>query len=322
MSNGNSTSSNDSAAQPQNQQSLMSADVSSINSKLDAILTCVSAVRDELSDYKKSNDANINTINVRVDANDEKLAELERKLAALESARPNETNIVKDSELLKQQQLKNNICFHGIPLKENENLHDIVKAIGSAIKVKIGPNDVISVHRTKPSQRSPGLIIVKLSSYEKKMEIMKAKRTKEKLFASQLKMKLEPANKMIFINHQMTPYYSTLFYKAKAAAVDGRLKNCWIGGGCLCLRLTDNTQTVVKSCDELEAIVLAAQLQSSSSSYESASDSGDPTQTTGKKKTRKRKATIVDPDSRRMENQQSVINRSNGKRKRNKKNLT
>lgn len=248
-----------------------------ISQKLDVILASISANRLEVTEYMNVNDRKVDAITERVDQNDSKFEELESRLAALEKAKPCEAVLTHERELLKQQQLKDNVCLHGIPYRENENLKEIVKAVGNAIKVRIGSSDIVRVHRTKPSEKSPGLIVVKLSSFDMKLKVMEAKRSTAKLTVGHLKLRLEQSNSPIYINHQMTPFYSSLFYKARQAAADGYCKTCWINGSGLSIRMNDDSVVAIKSADELESLASKqSPCNSSTASFESAPDTSSP----------------------------------------------
>lgn len=231
--------------------------LTSTNTKMDALTTTSNETLKQFAAYMAVNDGRVATITTRIDGNDVRLTSLESRLAALEESRPAAEDMTTDRELLKQQQLKTNICFNGIPLVDGENIPQILTAIWAAIKVHVSPTDIVSSHRTKPSQRSPGLICVKFSTFEKKNEVMLAKRN-TKLTLVDLNLNLQPGQRRIFANHQMTPYYSSLFYKARNAQAEGLIKASWIGNGGMNVRLADDSIKVAKSEMELTSIIAAS----------------------------------------------------------------
>lgn len=164
--------------------------MASTNVKMDNLMSASSATLKQLSDYMGANDGRVDALSTQVEQHDNKMASLELRLAALQTGN---STVVEDlsteRELLKQQQLKCNICFNGIPSADGENIALILKAIWFAIKIKVAPNQIISMHRTKPSERSPGLICVKFAAYEKKVETMNAMR-KTKLILADLNLNL------------------------------------------------------------------------------------------------------------------------------------
>lgn len=163
--------------------------MASTNVKMDNLMSASSATLKQLSDYMGANDGRVDALSTHVEQHDNKMASLELRLAALERNSTVVEDLSTERELLKQQQLKCNICFNGIPSADGENIALILKAIWFAIKIKVAPNEIISMHRTKPSERSPGLICVKFAAYEKKVETMNAMR-KTKLILADLNLNL------------------------------------------------------------------------------------------------------------------------------------
>lgn len=264
--------------------------MASSNVKMDNLMIATNATLKQLTDYMGVNDGRVDALSTQLDQHDDKFASLDLRLAALENNTPAVENLTTERELLKQQQLKCNICFNGIPAAEDENITNILKAIWTAIKVKVSPTDIINTHRTKPSQRSPGLICVKFASYDKKTEVMTAKR-KVKLTLADLNLSLSPGQRRIFANHQMTPYYSTIFYKARYAQANGCIKTSWIGNNGMNLRLNDDSIKVVKSISEFDSVVVAAtpiELQSSSDEDSTSAVLTPPVTNSVKKKKKKR----------------------------------
>lgn len=198
---------------------------------------------------------------------------------------------------MKQQQLRCNICIHGVPAQNGENIPQLFSSICSALKVKLAATGVVSSYRTKPSHRSPGLIIVKLNSLDKKLEIVAAKRSHPKLSLANLN--LSPANKLIYINNQMTPHMSAVFYKAKSAIINGHCKTAWLGANGIMIRLQDDSTTCVSSADSLDKLIAATiPLESDSSSV--ADEGIPPTPLSNKpgyaKRSRKRKPSNYPPN--------------------------
>ncbi|KAJ8877058.1 hypothetical protein PR048_021510 [Dryococelus australis] len=83
----------------------------------------------------------------------------------------------KEKEDLKQYLRHNNLELHGIPVKENENIVDLVIQASSALGVKLIKEDIDACHHL--TQRKPELpppITVKFTRRLKKEEVMKAKK--------------------------------------------------------------------------------------------------------------------------------------------------
>lgn len=261
-------------------------DMASIHAKLDSLLTNTNekmnnlmytsnATLKQLTDYIGANDVRVEALSTRINENDDLFARFESRLAALEGSKPAVVDPNAEHELQKQQQLKCSICFSGLPYVEGENIPRILNAIWFAIKVKVAPADIVNTHRTKPSKRSPGLICVKFATYEKKIEVMAAKR-KTNLILTDLNLNLAPGERRLFANHQMTPYFSAIFYKARQAQANGTIMASWIGNYGLNMRLTDDSVKVVKSEAEFNSIIAAI----SPVDVHSSSDDGDDAEST------------------------------------------
>lgn len=233
---------------------------SSTTAKLDDISATTSATRSEWADYRCQTDDKIKVISSAVDDVHSKVKSLEQKILQMEKRKPGlaQTSNNNDGisvELLKQFNLKNNVCIHGVPADANEDVHQIVKAIASLLSVEFGSGDILSAYRARPSNRSPGLIIVRLSSFEKKMQILTNKRKKKTLKVNELNLNLTKPDNKIYINSHLSPYFSSIHQKAKQACDEGKIKSCWIASNCVTIQLPNDERVLVKSLDELYAIV-------------------------------------------------------------------
>lgn len=65
---------------------------------------------------------------------------------------------------------------HGIPFNDGKALPVIMNALLSAINIRLAKNDVLGMHREKPSHNAPGLIIVKLASMGIEQAVLTARR--------------------------------------------------------------------------------------------------------------------------------------------------
>lgn len=77
------------------------------------------------------------------------------------------------SELDKQRSLKNNVCIFGIHKTNEENLIQIVIKAFSKINCAISPRQIVSCYRIRGNINN--IIVVKLSDYELKQQILSAK---------------------------------------------------------------------------------------------------------------------------------------------------
>lgn len=227
----------------------------SLDDKIDRILQNTTSIQSDLAAYQQSNDTRVLILEDKLNKCIEKLEQFEsgRDPAALSDAES--IAIRAELELTKQQALKNNICFHGISSKPNENVEDTAKALLKSIGLPWRRERVVGIYRTKPSNNSPGFIIMKMASFEQKMEIFRAKKAKPLLKVKDLGLNLPHEESRIFANNHLTPYYSALLSKAKSLSLDGYFKSIWLSNNGIMVKLQDDSQSCVKSEDELIKIV-------------------------------------------------------------------
>lgn len=208
---------------------------------------------DSLSQYMDTMDNKVESLSETVKADSDRITSLENKIAVLlknSSPAPNST------ELAKQAILRNNICIHGIPSGITLSLDSIVTGIASALGIQILTSDYSSVYRTAGNGDRPGFIIVKLNQFSKKLEVLKAKRTKNKLTLKDLKLNIQPDDQHVFVNNQLTPHFGKILQTAKKAVAEKKLFSCWIALNCLCVKPSEQSERIlVRDMTELNAAI-------------------------------------------------------------------
>lgn len=206
-----------------------------------------------LSQYMQTMDSKVEAISTTVKVDSDRISILEKKIAEMERSA---SVAPVSNELAKQSNLRNNICLHGIPLVDTCSLDTIVTAVGSALGIQLSSSDYQSVYRTTGNGNLPGFIIVKLNEFSKKLEILKAKRSKSTLSLKDLNLNILPEGQIIFVNNQLTPHFSKLLQIAKKAVADKKLHSCWIALNCLCVKLSENSErTLVRDMTELQKAI-------------------------------------------------------------------
>ena len=134
-------------------------------------------------------------------------------------------------EYIKQYQRRNNVIMSGVPQKDNEDIYEILQKIGEASSFPISKRDIDIAHRL-PTRKATGPqpIVVKFTNRWMKADLLKKK---VKIAASHIG--LGSSNQLIFFNDHLTPYQSTLAYKARQLRdrLGGRDKDVatWTAGG-------------------------------------------------------------------------------------------
>lgn len=219
--------------------------------KLDRILDNTEVTKNELMSYKKSNDARVSQLEVKLDECLARLSECEKRNSPANIG-PSPTSDIAERELIKQQSLKNNICISGIPSIENENAIDTISKVFTALGFISDDGDIAAAYRTKSRPNSGGLLIVKFTSFEKKLELLSSKKKKRQL--SLYNLKLGSKDSLVYIGNQLTPYYSSLFYKAKKAIGDGFFVSRWLSNQGVSVKLHDNTIHKIKSEEDIMSL--------------------------------------------------------------------
>lgn len=210
---------------------MTSADITTtLLAKIYRIVHNTDATRKDFVDYRRTNDARVGNL------------EAELKELALSNAVQPEVSIC-GVENAKQQVLKNNMCISGIPKLNNEDPAVIVKAAFDAIGVK---TDIITAYRTNKLMKTSGLIVVKLPSFEFKLDVLKTKKAKPNLSIQHINIGAK-VNSLVFINNQLTPYFS------KLAVKEGRLESRWMSGNGLKIKFLNGSIRTVKTEAELKS---------------------------------------------------------------------
>lgn len=279
----------------------------SMEDKINRILENTDATRLDLAQYQQSNDLRVTQLEATVKNLEDRLFFCESKMQSVNERAT--TPSVIEVELAKQQAIKMHVCISGIPLTTNENPLHLAKAVFAAIGMNAACDDIVTAYRTKPSKLSSGLVVVKLASFETKLEIMAAKKRKAKLNISHLNRGFKGTSQ-IFINNHLTPYFATMFFRTKLAISEGLLSSRWLCNQGINVRLHDDSVHTIKSVEELDALVADIEpVQSQSETSIAASDEHEtvtsdieaqPIQSTSagvSKPQKKRKAINLDDDS-------------------------
>lgn len=182
----------------------------------------------------------------------------------------------------KHRKLKNNICIHGIPFAEAEDLSVVVNAFLRAIGVRVGEKEVEGMYRTKPSANSPGLVVVKFATFAAKLEVMNAKKQRRDLAVSHLALGLPNEKKHIYVHHHLTPHISAVFYWARSCVAEGYAKALWIGSDGINVGLMDGAVKLLQPREHVERLEetmlpIARNRPSASDDLASAAMNGEPT---------------------------------------------
>lgn len=166
-------------------------------------------------------------------------------------ARNQESNFI--HELQKQQQLRNNLSIMGIPPLRDEFVSSTVMKILNALGCNPVNEDLVTAYRTNGKNSS---IIIKLSSFEKKIDILNARAKKTIRVKDIANVEPSLAENIIFVNLHVTPFFGKLLQEGRKLVKEKRFFSCWLASSGACVKLVENGNPVnFRSSEELQRIV-------------------------------------------------------------------
>lgn len=187
----------------------------------------------ELMQHGASKD-DMEEIKLKIDAStaatDSKIEEI--KVQVSENKRQNDQNSDKimdlqaSIELLKQEQLKTNICISGIPpeLITNDNVADLVLQISNKLGVESNKNQ-FSAYPVNNKK----FVIVRFFNLKNKQQLLGKIRIKKSLMVEEVFN--VASNSQIYLNDHLTPYFNRLYLLARNAKKDGKIASASSYGG-------------------------------------------------------------------------------------------
>lgn len=130
--------------------------------------------------------------------------------------------------MLEQYSREKNVILSGAveKLEINEaNIYNIIDGIARAMNVSIEKQDIVAAHPLRNRKGTNSIIIVFRNKEVKRM-FMKNKNSAALMFQN--------ATHKVYINHQLSEYYSNLLYQTKKTAKDANAQFVWYDN-CKCL---------------------------------------------------------------------------------------
>lgn len=123
-------------------------------------------------------------------------------------------------EILKQDQLKNNVSIAGIPanLVDGTNSDEVIINIASKVGVEISKGQFTS--HTVANNR---FVIAHFYDFKHKQMIINQLRLGKKLIVKEIFANASSNDNQIFVNDHLTPYFSKLYLMARNAKKEGKL---------------------------------------------------------------------------------------------------
>ncbi|KAJ8952355.1 hypothetical protein NQ318_017249 [Aromia moschata] len=248
------------------------------NISSDRITNFMSDVKSQLESLRKAQDKLVDSVTFCSD----KVTDFEASLKQISDNMKIIENLKQSNENLKQQVCKltskvneleqysrlNNIEIQGVPVKNNENVLNIVENITKFLNVKIDPTQVEYAHRVQSQKRdntnNVKNIIVRFTSRKLKYEVLSAVKTKRQAIGlTSPGLKIEGVSQRLFLNEHLTSENKLLFKEARDAAKTKKYKYVWVKNCNIYVRKTDDSRVKsIRSLDDVNSIESTASKKS------------------------------------------------------------
>lgn len=142
-------------------------------------------------------------------------------------------------ELLKQERLRNNIRFTGLPPNAFDDPIHTVMSIDEVLKIDLIPSDF-----TAYADRHKSSLIVSFASHAHKRLLTNTLQQRKSLLVEEIFPSIK-SNSNVYANDQLTPYFAKLFQAAWKAKKDGSIFSASSLGGRIKVKLHETSQPVL-----------------------------------------------------------------------------
>lgn len=186
-------------------------------------------IKSYITEYKRETDEKIDEVNQKVE---------NAVLVGSQNADKIDT-LQASIEVLKQDQLKSNVCVSGVPpqLIGNSSTSDIIIRIAQVLGISINNNNFSSY-----AIANNKFIIVRFFNLKHKQQLINKIRVKRSLMVEEC---FEgTSNSQIYVNDHLTPYFNKLYLIARNAKKEGKLASATSFGGTIKARKNANDAPV------------------------------------------------------------------------------
>jgi hypothetical protein len=161
-------------------------------------------------------------------------------------------NVIAISELsdrlnrLEQYGRNRNVEIENVELLDGEKVEDIVVKVAGCINIELSPKDIEAAHRlpARKTSTAPPRIIVQFSSRKKRDEFIAA-RSQVAPITSQRLVGGKSSDR-IYVNENLTRYYSELLWRAKQKGKAEGYKFVWYKYGKVLAKKSETSQSVIR----------------------------------------------------------------------------
>lgn len=226
-------------------------------------------VLNEIKEEQKKNVIDFNTsyeaLNTKIDESTNiiqiGMTRIEDYVAKIEDLQKENVTLKKKVTLLEarvedmeQYSRRNCVELQGIPEDKNENVVEIVKSVGNALKMEITDSMIDTCHRVgKKIDAKPRVIIVKFVRRMDKEALVKMRREKRSDFSTRhLNM---PSDLPVYINESLSPAKRRLLGQARQMKRDRSYKYLWLRNGVILMRKQEGSPVIeIKHLEDLSGL--------------------------------------------------------------------
>lgn len=187
----------------------------------------------------------------------DKISDFEAKLSKLDEYTSKTDSLITDSSNLRKEILAltnkindmeqfsriNNIEIQGVPVKQNENVVNIIKLIGDHVGFKIDENKIEFAHRIQASTNDHKNIIVRFTTRQDKECFLAASKTKRLTMGNNSKgLNVPDVSVSLYINEHLTQANKILYKEARTAAKLKNYKFVWVKNGNIYVRKNETSR--------------------------------------------------------------------------------
>lgn len=138
------------------------------------------------------------------------------------------------------------VTGHDGYVNNHTNIYHFMTELFNSMEVNVAPDDIVVAHPLKARKGNAGLLI-QFRNKEVKRAFMRAK--------TKAMVKINGEDKKIFINHQLSEYYSNLLFETKKIAKTINAKFVWYANGKILVRKEDKGEVIaITELDDLKKL--------------------------------------------------------------------
>lgn len=220
----------------------LKSEIRAVRTEQAELLTSVQFCSDKISDFEA------------------KLLKIDEYMSKTDHLAIENSNLKKDISMLnyklseiEQFSRINNVEIQGVPVKQNENIINIIQQIGDYIGVNIEQNKIEFAHRVNTSTNVHKNIVVKFTTRHDKDCFLSASKTKRLTTRNNSQgLNVPNISVSLYINEHLTQTNKILYKEVRTAAKTKNYKFVWIKNGNIFVRKNETSRiTHIKNSEQI-----------------------------------------------------------------------